>query len=353
MRKHLKKGHFFTLLVIVAMLIMTLSPTQNAMAQSVCGTEYTIRSGDTLSDIAQTCDTSVSALLAANPQIEDADLIYPGTVLDIPSGTIPDTGSASLILQPTSGPAGTTITVTGVNYPANSEIRVGPGVLNTEPVTIHLVQTDARGRFTTQVKIPRSANTGRTRGIMAATQGGGLTLVAEFQVTSEAEARTYTVQSGDTLSGIAAQFNTSVAALLRANPTIEDSRLITPGQVLVLPGTLVVIPDTGRRVYTVEEGDTLSEIAVHFGTTVDELMSVNSQIEDTRLIYPGERLTIPEPVTVIPDTGQPAYIVQSGDTLSGISVQFRTTVDALLEANPQVDDPSLIIPGQRIVIPAR
>lgn len=355
MRKRLHKGPFFTVLVIVAMLIMTLSLAPTAMAQSACGTEFTVRSGDTLSAIAQTCDTTVNALLAANPQIEDADLIYPGQILDIPAETIPDTGNASLTVQPTAGPAGTTVTVTGANYPASSEVRVGPGVLDSEPVATHEVETDSQGNFTTQVEIPNSAEAGRTWGILAATQGGGLSLVAEFQITSgDAVARTYMVQSGDTLSAIAARFDTSVDALLEANPGIEDASEISPGQVILLPGTLVVIPDTGRRVYTVEQGDTLGEIAFRFGTTVEELVEVNSEtIEDAGLIFPGERLTIPEPVTVIPDTGQPAYIVQSGDTLSEIAVQFRTTVDALLEANPQIDDASLIFPGQRVVIPER
>jgi LysM repeat protein len=45
------------------------------------------------------------------------------------------------------------------------------------------------------------------------------------------------------------------------------------------------------------------------------------------------------------------YIVQSGDTLNGIALRFGTTVQAILQANPSITDPSVISPGQRIVIP--
>ncbi|MBS4031896.1 MAG: DUF3794 domain-containing protein [Clostridiales bacterium] len=46
------------------------------------------------------------------------------------------------------------------------------------------------------------------------------------------------------------------------------------------------------------------------------------------------------------------YIVQKGDTLFKIAQRFRTTVDAILAANPEIKDPNLIFPGQKIIIPA-
>jgi D-gamma-glutamyl-meso-diaminopimelic acid endopeptidase CwlS len=56
---------------------------------------------------------------------------------------------------------------------------------------------------------------------------------------------------------------------------------------------LDIILDTGRSFYVVEGGDTLSEIAVRFGTTLDEVLKANPQIEDASLIFPGERIVIP------------------------------------------------------------
>ncbi len=45
------------------------------------------------------------------------------------------------------------------------------------------------------------------------------------------------------------------------------------------------------------------------------------------------------------------YLVRPGDTLDGLALRFQTTVSALLQANPQITDPRLIFPGQRLTIP--
>lgn len=44
--------------------------------------------------------------------------------------------------------------------------------------------------------------------------------------------------------------------------------------------------------YVVQAGDTLSEIAVKFGTTVNKLMSLNPRIKNANLIYAGEAIRI-------------------------------------------------------------
>ena len=45
---------------------------------------YTVRPGDTLSEIAERFGVSLDALIAANPQITDPDRIFPGQVIVIP-----------------------------------------------------------------------------------------------------------------------------------------------------------------------------------------------------------------------------------------------------------------------------
>lgn len=71
---------------------------------------YSIKSGDTLSQIAQRYGTSVSALMKANPYIKNADLIYTGKSLNIPGGKdefvdSPNRSGPSLSGEP-SAPAG-------------------------------------------------------------------------------------------------------------------------------------------------------------------------------------------------------------------------------------------------------
>jgi LysM repeat protein len=340
--------------IIGAMLMAALAFVPPAAAQSPCGDTYVVQPGDWLVTIADQCDVTLNALLQANPQIENPSLIFPGQRLAIPSATIPDTGAqAQLQINPQSGVPGTTISVQGSNFPANVEVRVGPGVRGAEPVSMKTVNSDDEGNFNTTLTVPSNADPDQTWVVLAATQGGGVSLTREFNVVPRLEARNYVVKSGDTLFEIATRFDTTVQAMLRANPEIENPRLIFPGQELVLPGSLVVVPDTGRRVYVIQQSDTLGEIALRFGTTIETLQDANPGIEDPSLIFPGERLTIPVPVNVIPDTGRVVYTVQSGDSLSEIAVRFDTTVQALLDLNPSINDADLIFPGQRITIPRR
>jgi len=46
------------------------------------------------------------------------------------------------------------------------------------------------------------------------------------------------------------------------------------------------------------------------------------------------------------------HVVQPGDTLTRIARQYNTTVEAILEANPEITDPNFIRVGQEIKIPA-
>ena len=100
------------------------------------------------------------------------------------------------------------------------------------------------------------------------------------------------VQRGDTLSEIAARFGTTVNALVRLN-NIADRDLIYPGQVLIIRENGGSTPPSGAVTYTVQRNDNLTEIAARFGTTVAELVRLNN-IADPNLIYPGQVLVIRE-----------------------------------------------------------
>ncbi|ANK66932.1 1,4-beta-N-acetylmuramidase [Loigolactobacillus backii] len=95
---------------------------------------------------------------------------------------------------------------------------------------------------------------------------------------------TYTVQSGDTLGGIAAQYGTTAAALASLNG-ISNPNVIYVGQQLKFTGGAT----TTSRTYTVRGGDTLSGIAYQLGTTTAALASRNG-ITNVNVIYPGQSL---------------------------------------------------------------
>lgn len=96
----------------------------------------------------------------------------------------------------------------------------------------------------------------------------------------------YTVRPGDTLWAIARRFGTTVQELAALNG-IADPDLIYPGQVLRLPDSSSVL------VYRVVRGDTLSGIARRFGTTVQALARAN-HIANPNLIDVGQTLVIPQ-----------------------------------------------------------
>ena len=92
--------------------------------------------------------------------------------------------------------------------------------------------------------------------------------------------------------------------------------------------------------YVVQSGDTLSGIAGKFGVTVDNLVSWNN-IANKNLINVGQVVTVKE--------GTSVYTVKSGDTLSGIASKFGTTTDALVSLNG-ITNPDLISVGQIIKV---
>jgi LysM repeat protein len=125
------------------------------------------------------------------------------------------------------------------------------------------------------------------------------------------------------------------------------------------PDVLALLRDTPPRVaaYVVASGDTLSGIAARFGTSVDALVQTNG-IANPNMIGIGTRLILPHGATVPAGaavTGAPAgsgtvHVVQAGETLLGIAIRYGRTQAALERANG-ITNPHLIRIGQEIRIP--
>lgn len=120
--------------------------------------------------------------------------------------------------------------------------------------------------------------------------------------------RSYQVQKGDTLGHIAQMFRTSTSELMRSN-RINDPRRLRIGQMLMIPippGT--PLPAGARRPspgapakpaaapasgdhHVLAAGETLSEVAVRYGVSVEQLQRLND-IQDPRRLRAGTRLRI-------------------------------------------------------------
>lgn len=97
----------------------------------------------------------------------------------------------------------------------------------------------------------------------------------------------YRIKWGDTLTGIAEEFNTTVRNLVELN-NIKNPNLIYAGDKIIVSYKFV---NETRTTYLVKWGDTLSEIAEKYNTTVEYLVEVN-KIRNPNLIYAGETLII-------------------------------------------------------------
>lgn len=100
---------------------------------------------------------------------------------------------------------------------------------------------------------------------------------------------TYTVRRGDTLSGIAQRSGTTVANLRALNNISGD--IIRPGQTLRLRAADSSPSGTASDVYAVQRGDTLSGIAAKYNTTVNNIMRMNNLTGS--VIHVGQRLNVP------------------------------------------------------------
>ena len=98
------------------------------------------------------------------------------------------------------------------------------------------------------------------------------------------------------------------------------------------------------------------KIAQRFGVPLDALIAANPQIPDPSLIFPGQIVCVPTAVPPPPTVCAPGtfrYTVQPGDSMWKIAQRFGVSLNALIAANPQIPDPSRIFPGQIVCVPNR
>jgi len=294
-------------------------PARISVGQVICvpgttpsceGTLYTIRAGDTLFSLAQRYNTTVDAIIRANPGIDPNNLRI-GQVICIPSSTpgpVPCPGGTLYTIR-----AGDTLFALAQRYNTTVDaiLRANPGI---DPNNLRVGQI---------ICIPGTGP--------VPCPGGTL----------------YTIRAGDTLFSLAQRFNVTVDAIIQANPGIDPNNLRV-GQVICIPGTGPV-PCPGGTLYTIRAGDTLFSLAQRFNVTVDAIIQANPGIDPNNLRV-GQVICIPG-TGPVPCPGGTLYTIRAGDTLFSLAQRFNVTVDAVLRANPGIDPNNLRI-GQEICIPA-
>nr|WP_252895013.1 LysM peptidoglycan-binding domain-containing protein [Liquorilactobacillus satsumensis] len=314
---------------------------------------YTVKSGDTLSSIANTYDTTVSKLVSLN-SISNANYIYVGQKLTVASSSSSSSNSSSSSTSSTSKKtytvkSGDTLTSIAKTYGTTvSKIASLNSISNTNYIYIGEELT-VSGSSTSSSSSTNSATTTSS---------------------SNSTGTTYTVKSGDTLSGIASTYGTTVSKLASLN-SISNTNYLYVGQKLTVSGSSSSsssssssktsnssATSSNNGTYTVKSGDTLTAIANTYNTTVSKLASLNS-ISNTNYLYVGQQLTVSgsssnsssssNNSSTSSSTTSGSYTVKSGDTLSAIAAANGTTVSKLVTANG-ISNEDYIYVGQKLTL---
>lgn len=163
------------------------------------------------------------------------------------------------------------------------------------------------------------------------------------------------VRKGETLSGIAKRYRTTIHKLTSIN-RISKKSVIVSGRVLKVPNSdttpartaaigIAATPSRQTVRYKVRQGDNLWLIAGRYKTTTKAIMAANSLRGSGLLI--GQELKIPVQTT----SAQPVstHFVKSGDNPFTIAKKYNMTLHRLLSLN-HLTSRSKIYPGQKLLV---
>lgn len=278
---------------LICLLALVLTHTVSEAATEAKATIHVVRSGDTLSEIAQRYGVKIAQVSTWNRL--DRDRIYAGQRLEL--------------------------WLSGDWY----RVRSGDTL------------SGIAQRFSTSTAQLRRFNALSTDRLSVG-QKLALRAAPPASPSTNRSSTTYTVRRGDTLSRIAQQHKVRLTDLREWNGARSDD--IRPGQTLhVQDPTLPNSPETGENSYTVRRGDTLSEIAQRADIALSLLRRINGLQSDA--IYPGQSLRL-RPTQL----DEAVHVVQQGETLSQIAQRYRIGLSTLRGINAISND--RIYPGQKL-----
>ena len=365
-------------ILIVALMALALPGTIHADV-------YVVRSGDTLSAIAERFGTTQAAILDANPHITSAHLIWAGAELTIPgAGDAADEPEAAAAPEASAAAPSTPVARGGVRLThlvqpgdtlsqlAETYFTTPAAILDLNPgyTADHLIAGRVLVIVDTTGDDPSIGDRTPTTSSVAPPAAVGEPLPSSSGEPVRTGPRVgdqivelYTVVSGDTFSGLAVRAGVSQSLLAQLNPHVNPN-LLYIGETLFVPlpgdapevrGAPQAATPAGR--YEVVPGDTATGIADRFGIPYAVLQRANTGV-DLTFVYVGQELRVPGAPASQSD-GQPSpgadtelttYVVRAGDFAGEIADLHGISLDELAQLNPRLRL-NFINVGQVLVVP--
>jgi LysM repeat protein len=244
------------LFILAAVLLASFASTSSAFAAPAeagqCGDSVTVVSGDTLRKIADRCGTTVSALRRANPEIGLGNLIYPGQILHLPGAILGSDGNVFIYIVA----RGDTLrslatrfnTTVDALLAANRNITNPNVIYEGQHLTVYVSTTPPPPttpppsggtyyvvRGDTLRKIAAKFNTTVDAILRVNPQIYNPNIIYVGQaITIPAAPTAHVVQRGETLRIIAGKYGTTVDAILKLNSNIKNPNLIYVGQIIIV-----------------------------------------------------------------------------------------------------------------------
>jgi LysM repeat protein len=327
---------------LTGLLVLTLLASALAVAQAAAPAQesgqfitVTVKAGESLANYSRWFGVRGETILAANPTIKDGNKIFPGQVIVIP-------------VVRTSAPSLTT------------------------PWYYTAVAGDTLGAISRKYELEPNA--------IVDANGGKIGLVAGQTYLMPAGPHLYFLKKGDTLKSVADRYGTTVAFLLTGNNLPNPDRVFDGQPIFIpvqfdakpIPFTEAVAPvptatgsaaptvtaPAGFIVITVKKGENLATFVNRYKVSAAAIIAANPAIQaNPALIFEGQQLVIPiGEATAAPTaiTGPVIEItVQPGETLLTYVQRYGVTAAAIIALNPALQaNPSIIRPGQKLLIPA-
>ncbi len=302
------------------------SAAWNQTSASQSSQQHVVEHGDTLSAIAAKAGVSLEELLKANPQILNPNVIYPGDRVNIPAaGKAANDSSAAPATQAagasTSSASASSLSLSQkgldlikgfeglrlnayqdsggvwtIGYGHTGGVKPGDSISQAQAEQYLRQDTgSAQQAVRNAVKVPLTQNQFDALVSFTYNLGAGAlqksTLLKKLNAGdyagAQAEFGKFVHAGGQVLQGLVRRRGEEAALFGNKGPGGAPAPTPTP-----TPGPSPA-PGGGGGDYTVRKGDTLWDIARSHGVSLQSLIAANPQIKNPNLIYPGDKVHIP------------------------------------------------------------